>query len=267
LTSAGGQKPQPTVLFLKSHGFSPKFIEGFWRPFFSGVFLDSKLSVNSDFFLFLLRCFSLGSVSLPENGMEALPLQLSQELGKNRIRYSQAVSRMGLGFVELETGPKISADIVVKAFQSKPSESHSAMTYYFSTSAKLDFGKWLILIPADLGFQLNHLIMLSEISKLYAPEGQSLISASTVKTGVAIDIGRIMAEIEIIAGTKLNLRHLRTDFIPDALPLYDSNAPDFLKTDFGYECGDHLSSPSINGAIRSGRLVGEAIVKELALKR
>ena len=58
-----------TAAFLKYYGFSENFIEHFWRPFLTGVYLDSNLSCGENFFKFLVRCFSLGKVSVPESGM------------------------------------------------------------------------------------------------------------------------------------------------------------------------------------------------------
>jgi phytoene dehydrogenase-like protein len=60
--------------YLQDLGFSDTFIDQFLRPFFGGVFLDNELSVSSRLFEFLFKRFTLGFASLPEAGMEAIPV-------------------------------------------------------------------------------------------------------------------------------------------------------------------------------------------------
>jgi predicted NAD/FAD-dependent oxidoreductase len=50
----------------------------------------------------------------------------------------------------------------------------------------------------------------------------------------------------------------------NALPIIQGQTPGFKVEDGIVFCGDYLSSPSINGALRSGRLAAEWIVKKLA---
>ncbi|MDC0631144.1 FAD-dependent oxidoreductase, partial [Candidatus Marinimicrobia bacterium] len=39
-----------TLKYLKSYGFSNKIINGFFKPFFSGIFLENQLETSSKFF-------------------------------------------------------------------------------------------------------------------------------------------------------------------------------------------------------------------------
>lgn len=43
---------ETTLKFLQNSHFSKDFIENFWRPFLTGVYLDSNLSIGSNFFSF-----------------------------------------------------------------------------------------------------------------------------------------------------------------------------------------------------------------------
>ncbi len=242
--------PQSTLQYLTDFGFSTLFIDFFWRPFFAGIYLDPDLSVDASFFLFLLRCFGVGSVSVPENGMEAIPKQMASRLAPVTF----------LDLSEIDALKQKSA-LVVQAYQGDLKSIRSATTYYFACDSKLDWGKWLILVPAHLKLQVNHLVLLSAVAPSYAPQGQQLISATVVNRGPVPAEAKIANEIEEIAGRSLQLKHLRTDAIDRALPAYHPQAPQFLQRDFGYECGDHLSSPSSNGALRSGRLAAEAMIK------
>ena len=46
-----------TIEFLKRFGFSEKIINSFFRPFFSGIFLNKQLDNNAHFFNFLFKIF------------------------------------------------------------------------------------------------------------------------------------------------------------------------------------------------------------------
>lgn len=72
-------------------GFSSDIIERFFRPWFSGVFLEKDLSTSSRFFRFLFRIFATGDASLPEQGMGAIPGQLAASLAPSMIRLSTPV--------------------------------------------------------------------------------------------------------------------------------------------------------------------------------
>jgi predicted NAD/FAD-dependent oxidoreductase len=63
-------------------------------------------------------------------------------------------------------------------------------------------------------------------------------------------------------------RHLRTYWIPEALPpASPTDKPQWIshpKLHHGlYRAGDAWNSPSLNGALASGRLAAEAIVHDL----
>ncbi|MBC7397777.1 MAG: hypothetical protein H7333_10080, partial [Bdellovibrionales bacterium] len=241
--------PITTLEYLRTFGFSQKFVDQFWRPFFTGIFLDPTLSVDPNFFLFLLRCFAFGRATLPARGMATLAEQLVSQLNTESI---------SLSATETEADPEM---IRIQAFADKNALVRKASTYYFSTSEKIDWGKWLILIPPSLKMNLNQIALLSEVSSAYAPRGQTLISATSVQPSALVSEAVIRGEIERIAGRALVLHHLKTDYIEHALPLFSPAAPGFLKNGNQYECGDHLSSPSTNGALKSGRMAAEDILK------
>ncbi len=82
-------KPEvTTAYYLEKRGFSKKIIERFFRPFFSGIFLENELKTSSRLFEFTFRMFALGHAALPAKGMEEIPKQLKAQAEKNRISVS-----------------------------------------------------------------------------------------------------------------------------------------------------------------------------------
>ena len=253
-------KGETTIRFLEKQGFSERFISDFWRPFLTGVYLDPTLSLDAHYFLFLLRAFSFGSATLPKKGMAEIPKQMADSLAPDSILVSTPVSEIHRDHVKLADGRTFKG-VVVKAFRGTPSnEDRSVSTYYFTAPEKPDWGKWLVLIPSRAGYKLNSLSLLSEVSEAYAPPGKVLISASVVGHAQEVPADVIGEEILKICRKPLTLRHLRTDTIHHALPVLGPIGKEFSYEDGIYECGDHLSAPSLNGALRSGRLTAEAII-------
>ena len=259
-------KGQSTHDFLREYGFSHQFITQFWRPFLGGVTLDPRLSVDAHFFLFLLRCFSLGSVSVPALGMEEIPMQMFKSLDARSVRLSSPVATVQENQFILESGEVLSGGATVQTYETKRERYRSVITYYFAGSVEPNFKKWLVLIPPGLGFKLNHLAVMSAVSPDYAPPGQVLISASIIfssqEPDEALSANSIRDELNEIAKKDLKLSHLRRDVIRHALPEL-THSPKFIRDGDQYFCGDYLCHPSIEGALKSGKLTALEITKGL----
>lgn len=259
----------PTTLeLLRDAGFESSFIENFWRPFLSGVFLDPELSLNSDFFLFLVRCFSSGSACLPAQGMAAIPAQMATALSPDELLLGTTAARWNAHSVELESGERLEGSAVVCAHDPRlrsggEASFRSVRTVYFTGPklAELDWGKWLVLVPRRLGLSINHLALLSAVSPSYAPEGKPLLSVNVLGRG-PLDLPLIAREVEQVAGRPLSLEHLHTVEVPMALPRMTEPPEGFSVREGIYYCGDQWASPSINGALRSGRLAAERILED-----
>ena len=77
---------------LRTRGFSGNFIRDFLGPFFSGIFLDDRLSPPPAQFLYTLRMFASGAVVRPAAGIDALVHQLSGGLERTEIRLGTRVA-------------------------------------------------------------------------------------------------------------------------------------------------------------------------------
>ena len=121
---------------------------------------------------------------------------------------------------------------------------------------------------------VNTVCFPSTVSASYAPAGQHLASVGVV--GAAeVDLENLEAAVRSELGSWFgkdeieSWRHLRTYRIKNAQearpPPYDADgfnrAPQVSKGIF--VCGDHCATPSLNGALRSGRVAAEAILGHL----
>lgn len=255
-----------TAAFLSQFGFSSKFIENFWRPFLQGVFLDPELENGELFFKFLIRCFAGGRVTLPKDGMQKLPTLIAEQLKPGTIRLETKVEQIDRGRVWLSHGESIKADIVVWAAGpiQHPTRWKAVTTHYFTGSGP-DCGRWLMLVPKSFGLKVDYFCDVGAVSNGYAG-GQSLFSVSQVGEGFdgsPSKISSIQQELEFLLKRKLQLRHLTSTIVSQALPQSLGLALGFIEKDGIYYCGDQCTSPSINGALRSGRLAANAAIENM----
>lgn len=255
-----------TAQYLNDYGFSQSFIENFWRPFLTGVFLDPELKIGSDYFEFLIKCFSSGKVAIPQSGMNAIPQQMAQLIGKDSLLLNESVESWTQNEVILKSGKIIKAKKIICAFDpgiNSSSKYYPVTTIYFSGAdlTKTNWNKWLILVPQSYNFKINHLCVISSVSTMYT-ESEPLLSVSIVGDK-KYEIENIEDEINQLAGQKLNLKHIKTVNVKKALPQNIQSGPGFgIKEEVIY-CGDQWCSPSINGALQSGRLAAEYILSQI----
>ncbi len=252
---------QTTNDLLKSLNFSQSFADHFLQPFFSGVFLDKKLTYDSDYFLFLFKNFLVGRVTLPEYGIQSLPEKIAEPFVSN-IRLNTDVVSWNSKLVITDQYEKIKTEQVVCAFdtQSLDRSYNTATTYYFSVSksTKSLSHKWIVLIPETLNLKINHVVNLSQVNPNYSRSDEDLISVSVLESGtttteeIQSQLGQIFKDADFKFVTKT--------FVAKALPASDIlNTYAEIVDDVVY-CGDHLANPSINGALKSGSIAANLVL-------
>ena len=114
------QEPESTTQEYLSItcGISSDMVDRFFRPWFSGVFLEKDLTTSSRFFRFFFRIFAMGDASLPEQGMGAIPRQLAAGLAPSTFRLSAPVdSHVDDHRVRLKSGEYIDCRAIVLAVE------------------------------------------------------------------------------------------------------------------------------------------------------
>jgi glycine/D-amino acid oxidase-like deaminating enzyme len=249
---------------LRRAGVSRATVETFFAPFLRGIFLEERLTTSSRFLDFVLQAFAEGPAGLPAGGMGAAAAQLGEAL---EIRRGTAVATVGPGAVSLESGEQLHARAVVVAtagILDEPRHGWNGVTciYYDAPSSPVP-GPWLVLNGE--GGPVNNLCVPSEAAPGHAPPGRSLVSVSVLGSGEP-DLDAVAHQLRGWFGAvTAEWRHLRTYRIPRALPAYPVGGFQPLPVRLAeglYACGDHREHPSLNGALRSGRLAAEAVLAD-----
>ena len=276
------QSPETSTSdFLRDYGFSAKMVERFFRPFLGGIFLERELETSSHMFEFVFRMFSLGEAALPTTGMGAMAKQLLSHLPSECVRLQQKAVEVRPDGVTLASGEKLKAPIVVVAtdlaaarqlLPEMPRLAFRGTTCFYFAAEKPPISEPMLVLNGDGQGPVNNLCVPSVVAPSYAPSGSHLVSVTVVGNSlVAADelLAAVRKQLgEWFGRDVLGWRHLRTDWIPNALPEQTpssggAGAKDISVQPGLYVCGDHRDTASINGALLSGRRVAEAVVKSL----
>lgn len=274
---------RPTRDVLQAYDFSDAMVRQFFRPFLSGVFLETELNTPCWIFELVWAAFCRGVTAVPRDGMGAIAQQLAARLPPGTIRLNQAVRQIQGASVVLESGEQLRADVLVVATDDataarllrehrSSAPARSSITLYFDAPATPQRGPWLMVNGEGDGL-VRTVCVLSEAAPSYAPPGRALISVTaTEQTGTQGDISQAVGQhLRSWFGSQVNeWRHLRTDYIQRALPpleaLSTGNRTTSPRLSAGrYLCGDYRESGTLDGALSSGRKVAEAILSDYAL--
>jgi phytoene dehydrogenase-like protein len=264
---------------VSSHAF-----ERFLRPFFGGVFLDRDLAVPRSYFEFIFAMFAQGDAALPRRGMQAIPAHLANGLPPGSVRLATRVTAVTADGVLLDSGERVFARHVILA-----ADAHSAaaildtqpdvtgwcgcVTLYYGAE-RAPFSEPLLMLNGNGSADgpVNHVCVPSAVVPEYAPPDRALISATVVGIPDDDDAAleqRVRAQLQIWYGPAVRAwTHLRSYRLPQSLPRMQTPvrvpSPRSIGNSRVWTAGDHADTPSINGAMRSGRLAAESVLDAIA---
>ncbi len=272
---------------LERWQFSQPFYDLFFKPWWSGIFLETDLATSAAYFQFVFRMLAAGDVALPRSGMQAIPDQLARKLPHESIRLSTRVTKINTNEVTLDSGEVIAAAAVVLATDCSSATQLTGgnlqqlgrerpwsrtVCVYFSADRAPSASRLLMLRGDTIG-PVNHLFIPSNTMANFAPAGQSLISISVVDNDcdAVLKSGEVAPTVtehlrELFGDQVREWRWLRTYSIPHALPKQppnfyaDRNANGESTSGANLlRCGDYLETSSIQGALVSGRKVADQL--------
>ncbi len=272
------QTETDTYSKLIKYGFSQKMIDRFFKPFFSGIFLENELKTSSNMFDFVMKLFSTGDAAIPELGMEEIPKQLAAMLPENSIFYNHKVAAIKNNTIHCENGSVFQTDRIIIATEAnglvgnyitKQKQRFRQVTnIYFETTVAPNSKAIVILNAASNKKWVNNLTIISNVSNRYAPKGKVLVSVSYNGIPEIDDASlaeNMKSELKQWYGKQVeDWKMLKTYRINYALPNQDTVRNEVSNSELQinenvYMCGDHLMNGSINAAMKTGRLVADLI--------
>ncbi|WP_194852540.1 NAD(P)/FAD-dependent oxidoreductase [Nonlabens antarcticus] len=267
-------KETTTLDYLQKAGFSDQIIQNFFKPFYSGIFLENELQTSSRMFEFVFKMFSQGSATLPAAGIQAIPEQLASHLETNQIKLNTTVSRVVGNQITLADGSVLESDYTIIAGQADrlvpnlPISNikwHEVTVLYFKTTHK-GFGKPIIgLISHPKSLSNNF-----HFSQDVFSDHENVISISVVKEHDYNEnelASRVRMEFKEHAHIDLG-DLIKSQTIKKALPSlkninYCMDSTETRLTENVYLAGDHLSNGSLNAAMLNGKAAAQAVIDKI----
>lgn len=257
---------------LARRGFSDRMVDSFFRPFFSGVFLEDDLVTSSRFLDLMLRMFVRGRSVVPAMGMQQIPEQLARCLAPGSVRLSTPVDQVTPTSVRVPGG-RVTARAVVVATDSSaaarlvpgvetPPWNGVSTIYHVAPADPL--GEPTLVLDADRESPVVNTVVLTAAAPTYGPDdGRALVSTSVLGAGGA-DMEPLVRRrlTELYRTSTSDWTHLRTYVIEAALPAMTAPHAFERPERVGgvFVCGDHRDTSSIQGALASGRRVARAVM-------
>lgn len=237
-------------------------------------------------FRFIFRMFAEAPASLPAAGIGAVAKQMRKSLPSNvDLRLNSPVCKVSEGHVQV--GEEVyDAPVVILATEGpeavrllgsriSTTSSRGSICLYFSSDRPSPVDEPILVLNGDgpEDGPVNNMFVPSQVAPSYAPAGKTLIST----TIVGDELGQSDKALEEAVRRQMSKWfgaeevghwvHLATYRIPHSQP---SQSPDFVferETCLGdglFVCGDHRNSPTLHGAIMSGRAAAKEALNYFA---
>jgi phytoene dehydrogenase-like protein len=269
-----------TLQALRRRGFSIRMIENFFKPFLGGILLDGKLTASSRLYEFITKMLAEGDRALPAKGIGAIPQQLAATLPADAVRFEARVNALGQGEVTLESGETLRARSIVLATEgpeafrllgyNRAINSRSVSCLYF-VARESPIEEPILYVNGGSRGPINHVCVPNLVQPSYAPEGSWLVSVSVVGWPTSDDkilVNMVRTQLRrwfgLIAQEWRLLRIYRVHHAHPVVYPMEWQQPQKL-TDGLYYCGDHRATPTMQGAMESGRLAAESLLRDLGI--
>lgn len=251
------------------------------QPFLTGVFLETDLATSRHFLDLVLRSFVRGRPSVPAAGMRAIPEQLAAALPPGTIVLDSPVEKIertsrGIA-IHSSHGMWQAEDVVIAADPHHAKalmpdltipEGNSVTTWYFAApvGTPVTQGQPLLIVDgAHRGPIINCVAYSHAVPQT---DNRLLMSVSTLGTQTGSERER---EVRTHLSTVLSLPTEAWELvqvypIAYALPQFTVGSALTQVAEWSpnvYLAGDYRSTPSIQGAMVSGRRAADAILRKL----
>ena len=266
-----------TLQYLKDFGFSNEIITDFFKPFFSGIFLEPNLETSSRMFEFVYKMFGEGLAVIPKNGIQAIPNQLKNKLRQTEIKLNTAVKQVKNNLIILEDGEEIKSDFTIVAteasalisnLKNQETQWKSCDTLYFECE-KRAINKPLIGLISDENALINNIFYPTSVAT-NALGNKEILSVTIVKKhdlNEAELIAKTTADLNTFCGI-FDLRFLKRYQIKKALPQlsniqYELSSTETQLNSSLFLAGDQLLNASLNAAMIAGERAAMGVIKTL----
>ena len=242
----------------------PDLYQTVLKPFLSGVFLTDPQEIAADVAQEILRSFVKSLPGVPAAGVGEFSRALAKPI--QNLKLNESVQSVSNGQVTTNQGTYRGRYVIVATDPTTAAQLLSGVqlpkmlsstTAYFATDQLPIDSKNLVVSSKS---KLVNSIVISQVSRKYAPAGQHLVSATSLSPITESVFRKELAEIWQM--NTHSWEYVARYEIKQSLP---AHLPGVRKTksakfsDQIYLAGDHMAVPSQQGAMQSGFLAARAI--------
>lgn len=253
---------------LAANGFSAAMIDRFFRPFFGGIFLEPELRTSSRMFDFVFRMLADGEITVPHEGMQAIPQQIADGLPSGTIELNRPVERLA----DVKAGAVVIATEEPQAARllgAEPMAGARGVWCYYFAARNPPIDEPVIILNGDGTGPVNNCAVMTNVAPSYGDRESVLISATVLETAANHSENDVRAQMNSWFGAealtweliqRYEIRHAQPNQDPPALEPPERS----VRLQRGlYICGDHRENASLNGAMHCGRRAAEAVIRDL----
>jgi protoporphyrinogen oxidase len=291
------QRPEDDALLSLStedfllRSFSQNMYNSFFRPFYSGIFLSSLDRQSARMFAFVFRMFASAPASLPAAGIGAFPERLAAALPADLVSISLNTPATSLSSLREQAPVVIIATDAAAAIRllepenaaltPPPPAARGSCCVYFASRNPAPLSENILVLNGDgaSAGPVNNMFFPTNVSPALAPAGHTLVSATIVgnaeeyPTDADLEASVRKQMIEMFGADEVHgWTFLRSYRVPNSQPAQNpastsDPAPSPRLEDGLYVCGDYRNTPTVNGALASGRLAAEEAIVYLTKLR
>lgn len=272
------QTPEKTTLqYLQDAGFSDNIIHTFFKPFFSGIFLEPNLETSSRMFEFVYKMFGDGLAVIPKNGMQEMPNQLKNSLQNSTILFNTKVKEVKNNEIILSNESVLQSNFTIIAteanhlisnLKNQEIEWKSCDTLYFE-SEKRAIKNPIIGLIADKNALINNIFYHTSV-ETSSKNTKELLSVTIVKNHNLSEENLVKTVInELKQFCNINdIKFLKRYQIKKALPKlsnlqYELSSTETQLNSSVFIAGDVLLNSSLNAAMIAGERAALGVIKTL----
>lgn len=266
-----------TLQYLEDFGFSTQIIHTFFKPFFSGIFLEANLETSSRMFEFVYKMFGDGLAVLPKDGIQAISNQLKSNLKNTQFVFNSPVKDVKNKIITLEDASEIKthftiiateASALISNLNNQETEWKSCDTLYFETTNRI-LKKPIIGLIADENALINNIFYHTSI-KTSSKEKNELLSVTIVKKHSLQEkdfirkVQEELAQFCNITDTSFLKRYQIKKALPKLTNLqYEISSTETKLKSTIFLAGDQLLNGSLNAAMISGERAAMGVIQTL----
>jgi protoporphyrinogen oxidase len=266
-----------TLKYLQDFGFSNEIINDFFKPFFSGIFLEVNLDTSSRMFEFIYKMFGDGLAVLPKAGIQTISNQLKEKLKHTEILLNSPVKEVENNTIILQDNSEIKthftiiateANHLVSNLKNQETSWKSCDTLYFETSEKT-IKKPLIGLIADKNSLINNIFYHTSLTTSTKGENELLSVTIVKKHDLSKEnlIKKVTKELHTFCNIS-NAKFIKRYQIKKALPKidnlqYEISSTETKLTSSIFLAGDQQLNGSLNAAMISGERAAMGVIGTL----